>query len=144
MSEELIKIRPLADTDKNFIYSTWLNALYYGNRWAKDIEPVTGAPIDIFGEIDEPAFYLNYRAVIDRLLSRCGTMVACLKEDEDVILGYCVTEPEILHFIFIKDAWRRAGIAKKLVPKGIKAVTHLTKLGYYAKRKSWKYNPFLI
>jgi hypothetical protein len=144
MSDDLIKIRDMAESDKGFIYSTWLNAVYFGNKWAKDVDPIKGAPIDVWGEIEEGPFYACYRNVIEKLLARCITKIACLKEDEDVILGYANYENDVLHFVFVKDAWRRVGIAKKLVPKGITSITHLTKIGHYAKRKSWKYNPFLI
>lgn len=71
--------------------------------------------------------------------------IACLNEDPDVILGYSVMEGDhTLHFVFIKEIWRKMGIAKQLVPKSVVTTTHLTKVGRMAKPKSWRYDPFLL
>ena len=146
MTEKLFTVRPAQESDRGFIFSTWMNALYYGNRWRKDSEKVPGAPIDLYGEMDEKLFFQCYRQVIDKILSKKTTsaVIACLSDDADSILGYAITEPEVLHFVFVKEAWRRIGIAKAIVPSDTKLVTHLTKMGYYTKKSGWKYCPFII
>lgn len=144
MQNDLIEIRPMAETDLPFIYSTWIHAIYNGNRWDKNMLIHKGPPFDFYSEMDEPIFHENYRKVIERLMRRSSVKVACLKEDNDVILGWSCSEPEVLHFVFVKDAWRRMGIAKDLVPGNIQFITHLTKIGQYAKKGHWKFNPFLI
>lgn len=129
---DLVTIRDFAEADSSFIFATWLKGLYYGNYF--------------FREIDKDTFFKCYHRVIEKILLKPESFIAvsCLKEDEDVILGYAVCEPEVLHWVFIKDAWRKLGLAKDLVPKDIKYVTHLTEVGANIKPKEWKFNPFLI
>lgn len=134
MNAALFHNREGVDTDKDFVYSTWLNALYYGNP--------------IFRHMNEFRFRKNYQKVLDLILKQSSVSVCCLKDDHDVILGYSVTQSKtphhILHFVFVKQAWRRMGIAKSLLPADITAVTHLTKTGMGMKPRNWEFDPFLI
>lgn len=126
-----IVFRTALEGDVAFIFATWLQGLYHGCSWAQ--------------EINKDVFFKNYHRVIEGYLGRPDTivMVACFEDSPDVILGYSVYEAKTLHWIFIKKAWRRFGIAKKLVPAQISSVTHVTKLGKSIKPKEWEYNPFL-
>lgn len=120
---QLITLRIGQPDDLNFVYSTWLKGLYYGDSWFSDI------PKDIFMK--------KYHAVLDGILKRNNTtlIVACLKDDPDTILGYSVaswhpTDPGyVLHWAFVKSPWRRIGIGKSLMPPGVVSVSHLTKVG---------------
>lgn len=127
-----IKIRTVRESDLAFIYATFLRGLYYGNSW--------------YGTINKKDFFDNYPAVLDKIIRKSLINIACLTEDEDVILGYSIAEPGILHWVGVKEAWRMQGIAKKLLADfDIKAVTHTTKAGdAIRKKKNWIYNPFLI
>lgn len=128
--DEILIIRQGRTGDRNFILSTWLMGLYYGNPW--------------FKEIEKDIFMANYHTVVCGLLERSAIVVAALKEDEDVILGYSVINPPVLHWIFVKEAWRKVGISKHLVPREIDVTTHLTVLGKKLKPKHMTFNPFLI
>lgn len=134
---DLIDIRDYdPSSDKSFIFASWLKGLYYGDTW--------------FKEIPKNVFMKNYHVFIEQLLNDTNTVVkiACLKEDKDVILGYAVFNKAetVLHWVFIKTAWRSVGIMKIIVPKNIKTVTHLTKLGLSLLRKNQEviFNPFAI
>lgn len=132
-TRELIRFRYYRDSDENFVYSTWLNALYFGNLW--------------FGQIPEKIFNYNYRQFIKKILSTDGVLccIVCLREDEDVILGYSVSNGnDILHWIYIKEAWRKKGIAKLLIPDTVKTITHLTQQGLDRKQKKWIFNPWKL
>lgn len=130
---ELIAIRPVDPDggDTGFILETWLKGLRYSNSW--------------FECIDQRAYFSTYLEIIKRILARPSvtTHIACLRDDPDVILGYSVTEPEILHWVFVKAAWRRIGIGSDLIPKDTKTITHLTKLGLQLKPDFVSFNPFL-
>lgn len=134
--KDLILIRAATLSDKNFIYATWLQGLYHGNDWFKEI------PQDLYFE--------NYQKVIDRILNRDSVFltVACLKEDQDVVLGYAVLDRKqnknILHWVYVKEAWRKIGLAKDLVPLKIDEVTHLTKMGRAVKSAHIQFNPFNV
>jgi len=128
-NELKISIREPEETDIPFFFTTWLHGLYYGNSW--------------FNAIDKDVFYEKYHEVLKLLLGRSSLRVACMEDEPDVILGYSVFTDTTLHWVFVKKAWRKLGIAKRLIPQDINTVSHLTKLGKALKPKDWKFNPFL-
>lgn len=131
---EIVQIRDYRPEDRNFILSTWLKGLRYGNDWFEAI------PSDIYF-----SFYHN---VIETLLNRPSITikVACLKEDNEVILAYAVYEGSRLDWVFCKKAFRSIGIAKSLVPIEVSTVSHLTALGksILRKRPNVHFNPFSL
>lgn len=133
--EKTTEIRGFRESDVAFLFSTWLRGLFYGNSWFQEI------PKDIFME--------NYHRVIEAILKRPGVQVrvSCLKEDPDTILGYAVLEPNrnAIHWLYVKDVWRKFGIAKALIPAdGTWVVaTHLTDMTRKFKPKGIVFNPFL-
>lgn len=131
---DLVAFRDYNSGDRNFIFSTWLRGLYYGDSWFSDI------PKGIFME--------NYHRVVEALLDAKSTAVkvACLKDTPDIILGYAVysnTSP-VVHYVFVKSAWRKVGLAKSLCPPAPFSVTHLTKVGKIVKPVNCPFNPFLV
>lgn len=131
---ELVIIRDSNPNDRNFIFSTWLKGLRYGN--------------DFFGDIDSAPYYKHYHHFINAVLSKPDTTVkvACLKEDPEVILGYSVYRGDTVHWVQVKSAWRLIGIAKSLMPTQVTTVTHLTKTGrsILKKNPAVKFNPFSV
>lgn len=113
----LITIRDWVPGDYNFVKATWIKALRFGNQW--------------FARTEGPSYYKAYSKVLDSLLSTPTVQVAIasLSDEPDVILGYSVYRGTTLDFVYVKKAWRNIGIAKSLVPKTIKKVTHLTETG---------------
>lgn len=117
LSKKLIIIRPGAAGDINFIFATWLNGLRYGS--------------DFYGLVDKASYFKNYHEVIKNIIERptASILVACLTDDNDTIIGYSISEPTILHWVFTKPVWRKLGIGKDLIPPGTKYVTHMTNIG---------------
>jgi len=54
---------------------------------------------------------------LERLLSRCPTWVAANREADDRILGWLCADVRrgLLHWVWVRQDWRRIGIAKELV-----------------------------
>lgn len=130
-------IRDIKSEDYNFILSTFLRGLYYGDSW--------------FSEIDKESFMKNYKPVAEYLIdsTKTVTKVACLKEDENVILGYSVLslDYQSIHWVYVKNIWRNKGIARQLLPQYPTTITHLTALGRNLLNKfetKPKFNPFKI
>lgn len=127
--------REATEEDLPFVYATWLRGLRYGN--------------EAFGLIEQSVYYKYYHQYIGILLKHPDTrvLVACLPDDEDVILGYSVLGKEgTVHYVHVKDAFRKFGIARGLVPKNIKIYTHFTKVGLAILKSKFpnaEYNPFL-
>lgn len=131
---EVYEIRDYRPEDKSFIMATFLRGLYYGNEFFKLI------PKKIFMD--------NYKLIIEALLNKHIIKVACLKEDPDIILGYSVLSKDfqIIHFCFVKSAWRKNGIARSLLPKYPTCVTHFTTMSLDLMKKfpDCVFNPFSI
>lgn len=111
-------IRQPTPDDIAFIYATWLNSYYY-DSWAKSIR--------------KSVYYNNYKRVVDKLLNEADISIACMPENQNVIFGYMVTEPGIIHYSFVKEDFRHFGIAKALYqhshphPDDKIEITHLTR-----------------
>ncbi len=132
-TKPLFIVRDYKQADHSFIMSTWLKGLRFGN--------------DLFREIKSDVYFKEYNKIVDGLLAHPSVKVnvACLADDEDVILGYAVvsTDGTKAHFAFVKNSWRGIKIAKALVPNTVKIVTHLTKTGLSLARKyNMDYDPF--
>ncbi len=128
-------LRPYkASEDQGFLYSTWIQGMYFGNDWKGPSAQSEGT------------FRRRFSEVIKSIITKptVTIMVAALKQDPDVILGYSVTEPDILHWVYVKPTWRKFGIAKALVPDDVKIVTHQTNRGRSLMPKAWAYDPFMI
>lgn len=131
--KDLIAYREMKPEDLNFIYSTWLKGLRYGNEW--------------FEFITKEAYYTFYHRIIELILQKPTILikVACLKDDPDVILGYAVSEGSVLHWVFVKSAWRKIGLAKDLIPE-FKSVSHITSIAksiLITKFPNVEFNPFI-
>jgi GNAT superfamily N-acetyltransferase len=89
----------------------------------------------------------NYHSIVEKLLYARLVKVACLKDDEDTIVGYALmsNDETTLDWVFVKRAWRTIGIAKSLVSSKTTTVTHLTKSGLsISKKKHLQFNPFAL
>ena len=121
--------------DEAFIYATWLRGLYHSDTW--------------YNYIKKDVFMHHYHRVIEHILNNPTTEItlACLKDDESVIVGYSVgtKDKKILHFTFVKKAWRNIGVAKMLISVLPQSVTHVTKVGLSLIQKlRIDFNPFAI
>lgn len=135
-----IKIRAAKPEDINFIYSTWL-------RCYKHDSPITKY-------VKRDMFFDEHQKLLDGLLTHVGVKVAiaCEENDEDLIFGFLAYEPKIVHFVYIKEPFRKMGIAKKLIThEGIDLTqcqaSHLT-YGlldlWTAQVTSIEFNPYLL
>lgn len=129
---DLFTVRSGLPGDLNFILATWLRGLRYGNP--------------LFTEIDKDAYFSVYHKVIENILNHSRVKVACLKDDQDVILGYSVIQADKVHWVHVKSEWRKIGIARSLLTEKFNVVTHLTTLGLQILKQrcpSVKFNPFI-
>lgn len=131
---DMVTVRPVTESDLDFIYSTFLRNLYYGSEFWK--------------LVPQANFVKQYRPYLEKILAtpETETTVLCLKEDEDVIIGYCIaTQPNILHFVYVKKDWRQQGLSRLMLPSNLEKITHLTWLGrkIYMTKHHLEFDPFI-
>lgn len=96
-------IREACADDIPFIYKTWLESY----RYESDLGKAYYSRNSIF--------YSSYKPVIDRLLVRSHVIVANVKDEPNVILGYLAYDKDTIHYAFTKGAFRHLGVAKGLI-----------------------------
>lgn len=130
------KIREALDDDRNFILSSWLRSFRNNGDWPRHIDSAT--------------YYANHQSVIQRLLTLCDVKIACASDDENLILGWCCVDGSTVHYVFVKEQYRKLGIAKAMLDGiGEKATyTHWTRiikdLEQAGKLLNWRYNPYVL
>lgn len=132
--DSLLEIRDARAEDMAFIFATWLRGLRYGCDWWR--------------ECDQGPYFKHYHYFLEKLLDRPGIAIkiACLKDEPDTFVSYAVYQslPNALsvHWVFTKKAWRKLGIAKRLIPENVTQCSHLTTVGRAIKPATWTFNPF--
>lgn len=134
--EGLYNIRDANKNDHNFILATFLRGVYHGDTF--------------FSSVPKDLFMSRYKLVAQALVGDENTKikVACLPEDPDVVLGYSILSNDYstINFVFVKNAWRRKGIGRSLVPLNPAYVVpqHVTSIGKSLMHKlnHVKNNPF--
>lgn len=133
MNKSDIVVREGLEDDRNFVLSTMLRGLYYGDSH--------------FSHMEKDFFMRDYHQVVEGLLKDGQLLVACFKDEPSVILGYALLSKDRynLHFVFVKKAWRNIGIMQSLIPEHLLFCTHLTKVGVSLLHKNPQilYNPLL-
>ena len=81
---------------------------------------------------------------IERLLSRSVVLVAFFPEVPDEVLGWACMDGDTLHYVYVKAAYRRAGIGSGLTQGLVKWYTHSTNEAgrAFMARINAQYNPF--
>lgn len=100
---QLFTIREALPEDIPFIYSSWLKSYKHDSFIGKSTRSII--------------FFPHYREIIDLLLSKAKVLIACKEDEPNVVYGYIVYDDqfEILHYVYVKDSFRRFGIMKSLL-----------------------------
>jgi hypothetical protein len=129
-------IREAQGKDLDFIYDSFLKSYFNKSKLGESLRP--------------KIFFKEYPRIIDRILSRSETTVACLKENKDAVIGYIITEPDIVHYCLVKEGFKQLGIAKALLESKIDipnfTITHKTGAlkPIFQKYPAMQFNPFLL
>ncbi len=130
MSEAALKTenpfiyRSYKQEDLNFIQSSWGHSYYSGAGYKQFLAP--------------EEFHYHHRPIREKILKSPNVaIIVCAAEfDPETILGWiCVEQPRktnamILHYIYVKAAFKHEGIAKELIKRAINRdlvfMTHMT------------------
>ena len=107
----MIEIRAATQTDRPLIFATWLRSYRHGSLFPR--------------HIPDPTFFEAHHNVAEELLRRSSVRVAHPPGDPEVILGWSCVEtlapkgggssPIVVHYVYVKPAFRRAGVARRLL-----------------------------
>lgn len=102
------------ETLKNFVYSSWIQS-FRDSPWA--------------GVFDRDYYYAGLRETIGKLFGRgAKCLFACDPNDKAAVAGYVVFEtpgsnancsPVVLHYCYVKQRFRKKGVAKSLLEKAL-------------------------
>lgn len=129
-----LQLRRIEDNDLHFIYSTMLRGLYFSN--------------DYYNKIEKRNFYKQYSPIIEQIvkISRASSLIACLDDDSSVIVGYSLVNGPIMHWCYVKSAWRRQGILTLMLntlEHSPKSCSHLSNVGDAIRlKKDVEFDPF--
>lgn len=117
--------------DKDFIFSTLMKGLYFGNN--------------DYRKIDKETFLKNYQKILDNVFEQgVSVNILALKEDPRVIVSYCVYKDDKIIWVHTKRDWRNMKLTRLIVPKCARFAVHLSKPGraILEKHPEIKYDPF--
>lgn len=102
-----VVVRPATFDDVPFVMDSWLRSFGKGRTW-------------VFRGVDGARFYDNHRKIVEELVARSFVLVACLAEVPDALLGWACAEKDCLHYMYVKNKYRRKGVATEM----LKSVRH--------------------
>lgn len=105
-------------SDQAMIYATWRNGRFYSY------------PTKARQMVDSKEVFKDLTHEITKAMSKAQVRIACLEDDPTIIVGYVVFHGSHLDWVYVKEDYRKQGVASLLVPKDIKTITATpTKLG---------------
>tara|TARA_R100000808_G_scaffold3378_1_gene12099 strand:+ start:53 stop:595 length:543 start_codon:yes stop_codon:yes gene_type:complete len=151
----LIRPLELGGRETGFVLDSWSRAVARDPIWRVEVgrRGVARTPIP-------PSLSLYYHDIIlKKILTNCTLLVACDPEDPDVIWGYVAFDPKdpVLHFVYVKGAFRRMGIGTRLMEEAFDrcngswsqiedhpvVVSHRTESLFKAwPEVKWRWNPY--
>ena len=111
-SQTSVLIRPTTHGDHAFVMDSWLRSFGQGRTW-------------VYRGVKGDRFYSGHRKVVDGLLKRSLTLAACLEEVPDAVLGWICVEKGCLHYVYVKNKYRKKGVAKQLLRHAEKVLGHI-------------------
>ena len=134
-------IRFKCSSDEEFIHSTWITNLH-------SAKPYSFTPWNIF--------CTNQNDIIDNLQPISNTLIYCIAEDPNLILGYlCYSHLQdnlIVHFGYVKEKFRNNKIMSELLYNAdhnyknkLITLTHATKMYVSLSKKfTTTFDPYII
>jgi hypothetical protein len=134
-------VRDYQESDRNFILSSWLKSYRHNSYFAKRIR--------------NKEYFNFHHAIVNRILDRAKTIVACKIDDPNLIYGFFTHEEalgyKIGHFLYVKESFREFKIGKTLFESSKfqtkdTIFTHWTFMmdGLKEKFPELTYNPYLL
>lgn len=130
-----IEIRTGIPEDLSLVYACWLRSYKHSSSFAQ--------------KIVNSVYYRWHHKIIENILARGAQIrIAHNTGDPETILGFSCLEmfegKPVVHFVYVKKAFRGEGIAKALVWEREGYFTHMTKNLDLTKHPKLVYCPYLV
>ena len=128
----MIAFRQMTPPDRAFIASSWFESFRKSTNVGSDVYRNGQGPL------------------IDSLISKHRPVIAYTPAVPDEILGWICRDLQAVHYVYVKQAYRRAGIATQLwqlAPENLtpRWYTHQTRPGkVLAEKFGARFNPYLL
>lgn len=131
MTDQLdIVLRDGTPDDVAFIFSSWIKSY---------------AASDVARSMDRRVYDAEQHDAIEAALARSRVIIACLASAPESIFGYAVVENDhTLHYVYVKQTYRRLGVARALLGAlldGPTTYTHRSARDITVP-KGWVFNPY--
>lgn len=111
-----IVLREPQSSDIDFIYSTFVRSLTNQYPWkAKKIIDAFDDKKIVRDGIDKNWAVTSAHTMCTRLMRNCSILVACDPGDYDQTFGYIMFSDGVLHWLYSKYDFRKAGVATRLM-----------------------------
>lgn len=134
----MVSVRPYKDTDKDFICSSFINSTYHNS---------IDASTKICNKLN---WSVGMNKTINAIVQTFDISIACLDDDQDLILGYSIYKNDMLCYVYVKTSFRQQGISKLLLENYLKNTTQhqiLFTSKYMSnitkQLSNWDFNPFI-
>lgn len=126
-------VEHLPDSYRNMILAKYLRSLRHTN--------------DYFKKVDAAFFFKYQTEIIQDIMLRANAYIklAVLSDDNDVVLGWSLMEPTILHYVWVGADYRNLKIGSILTSDAFHTITHYTKSGFSIWQKKFPnvvFNPY--
>lgn len=132
----MIKLRGYQPEDKNFIFDSYLRNYYSSMTGYKP---------------ESSVFFPGQQRLLEKLIENDNAVfvIACSSDEPDIIFGWSLfSMDKTLHYVFVKEAYRRMGLSSKMLRHVLKEKTDLV-VSHWNKdcailRRKFKlvYNPY--
>jgi GNAT superfamily N-acetyltransferase len=121
------RIRPAHDGDLPLVVDAWVQD-YRHAPTARGIR--------------DRDYYGDQRAEVLRILRASSTRVACAEDDPEHLFGFVTFGPgPLLHWVYVKDAYRRAGLGDTLLDAAFPQPRAYELYATHASRMWWNLEP---
>lgn len=118
--------------DRDFILASWLRSYRLS-------ETVKG--------VDKSLYYSGQNKLASRILAGSEVKILAASEDPKTIVAWMCYRFPVIHYIYVKQDFRRMGLASRLLgdPQKWAAYTHKSLLSSKIQLpKTWKFDPYTI
>lgn len=100
LGDSALVIRPATQADGRFFASSWCDT-YVSSALAHSLPPAV--------------YDTRWRPLVQRALGRSSVCVLVTEDSPDVILGWLAREGPLLHYLYVREDFRRMGYARRLL-----------------------------